>query len=157
MGADYSAVAVIGVPLPDEDSIPRAKTTTRKKAFKHKYEDDGDIEFDPKTGKKLFLDETEETEEDYPAFVFNDENGLEPGQKIIKIPKGLEIAMGTEDSCGCLGIVVETGSSNGGDDYGFMPIPDLDELKAKIKDFLEPLGLWDEKGFGLHVILYCSY
>jgi hypothetical protein len=31
------------------------------------------------------------------------------------------------------------------------------ESMAWARDFLEPLGLWDETRFGLHAVLYCSY
>jgi hypothetical protein len=160
MGADYYAKAVIGVRLPDEDQFPRAKKMVRKKAFKHDY-GDGDAEFHPKTGQKLFLDEKEEVEEDFPAFVFADKYGdvrrNDENQQVIKIPQGLEVVYGTDGNNTCLGFALKTGSSNGGDDYGFMQIPDIDDIKNKIKSLLEPLGLWDEKDFGIHLILYCSY
>ena len=165
MGADYSAMAVIGIALPDEDELPKAKTTTRKKAFKHNYDDDGTNEFHPKTGQKLFLDDEKiEVEADYPLFVYDtygdgEPSGLEDvaNQIIIRPPKGLNFAVGTDESNICLGGVVRTGSSNGGDDYGFAKMPDVDVIKAKLKNLLEPLDLWDESTFGLHTVLYCSY
>lgn len=53
MGADYYAKAVVGVVLPNEVDLPRAKTSVRKKAYQHGFEDDGRQEFDPKTGKNF--------------------------------------------------------------------------------------------------------
>jgi hypothetical protein len=160
MGADYIAKAIIGVPLPDEDDLPRAKTTTRKKAFDHKYEDDGETDFHPKDGRKLWLDEKEEVETDYPAIVFDvgyGDTDLEEGQKFIKIPKEIEVASGTDGDGSFIGAVLETGSSNGGDDVAFRTLADIGVVKIKIKNILEPLGLWDEKKFGLYAVLYCSY
>lgn len=40
----------------------------------------------------------------------------------------------------------------------FQQLPDnLKEIREKMRDSLGPLGLWDEKKFGLWSILYCSY
>ena len=161
MGADYYAKCVIGVILPDSDELPKLKKLVRKKAFKHDYEDDGEYEFDPKTAKKLFLDEKEEVETDLPAFIFDpdmrQEDLEDKNQVVIKPLKGIEYAVGTNNSNLCLGLVMETGSSNGGDDYAFMNIPDIEKIKEKLKNLLEPHGLWNEGKFGLHLILYCSY
>jgi hypothetical protein len=159
MGADYYAKAVIGILLPDVEDIPKLKKLVRKKAFKHDFEDDGEHEFDSKTAKKLFLDEKEEIETDIPAFVFDDDLDVEDKKQIvIKPPKGMSYAIGTDDSILCLGATIETGDSNyGGDGYEFMKILDVNDIKGRLKKLLEPHGLWDEEKFGLHVILYCSY
>ena len=37
-----------------------------------------------------------------------------------------------------------------------MPLPDINELKDRLRFYLEPLGLWDESTFGLHAILHIS-
>ncbi len=40
----------------------------------------------------------------------------------------------------------------------FNQIPnDIEGIRNKMKDTLDPLGLWDEKKFGLYSVLYCSY
>jgi hypothetical protein len=159
--ADYTARAIIGVTIPDEDDLPRASVSVRKRAFKHDYDDDGENEFHPKDGRKLWLDEKETVKEDYPAFLFDSEDyygdSLEKGQKLIKIPKSLTLVNGTDGCNRCLGFVVSTGNSNGGDETGFELIPDIAKIKADIKGLLEPLDLWDESIFGLHDLLYCSY
>ena len=51
----------------------------------------------------------------------------------------------------------ETGSSNGGEPSAFSPIPDIAKIKADMKSKLEPLGLWNEKAFGIYAVLYASY
>lgn len=35
--------------------------------------------------------------------------------------------------------------------------PDIALARARLKAFLEPLGMWNEVWFGMWVILYCSY
>jgi len=160
MGVDYSATAIIGISLPEKDDLPKLKTAVRKKAFPHSYKDGSEIEFHPKTGAKLFLDEKVEVESDFPAFIYDlDESGnseLEhEGQKVIKAPKGLRFMTDYEELT-CLGLVVETGNSNGGDYYNFKKLPDINALKDTLQKALEPYGLWDEKEFGLHVILNCG-
>lgn len=162
MGADYYANAIIGIKLPEKDDIPPAKIYVRKRAFSHSFEDNGNMEFHPKTGKKLWLEEKEEVEADYPSLIIDvgdDYLGSkpEPGQKIISIPDGLSTAYGTDQRSWFIGFVVETGSSNGGDEEVFDHLPDIDALKNRLKNFLEPLGYWNEEEFGLYSVLYCSY
>jgi hypothetical protein len=161
MGADYYSKAIIGVRLLiDEEKIPRAKIPVRKRAFKHTYTDDGEMEFHPKDGRKLWLNEKEEIEADYPAYVYNlddDVSDLEEGQTLVVFPESLDVASGTDNDSWYLGCAVGTGSSNGGDEEGFIPIPDINGLKEKLKRTLEPHGLWDESRFGLYSVLYCSY
>ena len=162
MGADYTAKAIIGICLPDEEDIPRALISVRKKAFSHNYKDNEQNEFHPKDGRKLWLDEKEQIKANYPAFVFDkhdelNEDSIRIGQKIIKIPEELEFATGTDDNNLCLGFVLETGSSNGGQDLEFVNLPNIDKMKTQLKNLLEPLNLWDEANFGLYSMLYCSY
>jgi len=162
MGVDYTAKAVIGVSLPDKEDLPRAIITSRKRAFEHNYVDDGSTEYDSKDGRKLWLDEKEEVEADYPALVFDFYNclyssDLELGQRLIEAPEGFKFAIKSGTDNNCLGVVVETGSSNGGDNVGFSVLPDIAEVETRLKSLLEPLGLWDKDKFGLYVILYCSY
>lgn len=38
MGVDYYSRTVIGVCLPNEDELPKAKIMVRKKAFEHDYD-----------------------------------------------------------------------------------------------------------------------
>lgn len=156
MGIDYTASAIIGILIPEKDNLPRAVLTVRKKAFKHNYEDDGELEFDSKSGKKLWLDEKEEIKADYPAFMFGDDadpEDLLPGQKILKTSHGLKFYSGSEDTNWCLGVGVSTGSSRCGDELGFKPLPDINRVKEELKKLLEPVGLWDESKFGLYAQL----
>lgn len=152
MGVDYRAYAVIGCVV-DLDKVTMKKERVR--AFKHNYPDNGEIKFDPKTGRALW-----ETKE-YPEFVFEDDGGCTDDysgkSKVIKL-MGLKLYQGTDGEPTVLG--VGTGDdtySNGGDDKEFLPIKDLESIKNKVKAVLEPIGMWDEDTFGLYAILYCSY
>lgn len=162
MGADYTAYAILGVRLPDEDSLPKLKQSVRKRAFEHKFEDDGETEFHPKDGRKLWLDETVEIDTDVPVVKFDiegymGEDDIYEGQKLIQAPDGLEFATSTDGENLCLGVVAPTGNSNGGEESGFEPLPDINKVKMQIKELLEPIGLWVEEDFGLYALLSCSY
>lgn len=164
MGADYYAKTVIGVRLPRNEELPRAKILTRKKAFDHDFDDDGKVEFHPKNGKKLWLDEKERVDADYPAYIFDLEFlGADSyryklkGQTVIEFPEDLEITYDTNHNNDYLGKIIETESSNGGQNVVFEQVPDIDSIKKIIKECLELFGLWDEERFGIYTILYCSY
>lgn len=162
MGMDCYAKTIIGIKLPDEEDIPPAKKSVRKKAFKHDFEDDGEMEFHPKTGQKLWLEETEEIDADYPSLIidYDDEYlGQEPkpGQNVVSIPEGLSTAYGTDQNSWYIGFVSETGSHRCGRDEVFESLPDINSLKDQLKMFLEPLGYWDEDKFGLYTVLHSSY
>lgn len=161
MGAEYYAKSIIGIGLPGEYEIKRAIIKTRKRAFDHDFKDDGETEFHPKTGKKLWLDEVEETETDYPAYIFNigdyDVDECKEGQTIISFPESIEYAYGTGLKTWYVGFVLETGSSNGGEAEVFSKLPNIDNLKEVLAGILEPIGFWDEENFGLYTVLYCSY
>lgn len=48
------------------------------------------------------------------------------------------------------------------DDYNDNPFSDLsniniEEVKTKMREKLEPMGLWNEENFGLWAVQYCSY
>ena len=161
MGADYYAITVIGVCYSEECS-ESAKIRVRKKAFDHSYEDDGNNEYHPKDGRKLWLDDTEEVDADYPAFIIDGDNeygeeDAEEGQIIVKIPSDIDFTYDTDQTNSYIGWVASTGSSNGGEDVKFLEIPSVENIKKKLKNLLEPHGLWDEGKFGIYTILCCSY
>jgi len=147
MGADYYAKAVIGV-LIDEDKIP--KKHVRVKAFQHDFPEDWKV--DPTNpSRKLW------NEKNYPEFTFDPDYANED-TKLVKLPMGMGVFKGTDDEPAVVGVGAESGSSNGGDDYDFKQIPDsVENVRDALKNILGPLGLWDEKKFGLYSILYCSY
>ena len=167
MGVDYYAYAVIGVLLPE---IPLAKKRVRKPAFKHGYQDDGNVEYDPKTGAKLWLEEVVEVPAEYPGVVFStsytDRNGkecndyhlpLREGQSLIRIPKHLNIARATHVDKTYIGFVVRAETLNTDSSTKVKTLPDISVLKEELKDLLEPYSLWRDELFGLHSVLVCSY
>jgi hypothetical protein len=150
MGVDYKAYyAVIGCIL-DRSKI--AVKQEKVKTFKHDYPEDGETKFDPKTGIPLW-----KTIE-YPEYIF-DAYDCEGRAKVIKL-NGLNIFIsGGGNTPEVIGIGTGRKTySNGGEAYDFRPlVEDLDSIKKRIKDVLEPIGMWDETSFGLYSILYCSY
>ena len=51
---------------------------------------------------------------------------------------------------------IDAGRARSGDNLSFIPMPtpyEIDTVKHKLKVALEPLGLWDEKRFGLYSVL----
>lgn len=181
MGVEYSAIAVLGIKI-DLDVIPKIKKTVKKPAFKHDYSEKDT--FHPKTGKKLWTDETMEIDSDYRKYILCDEEGYEDepdgiyeqyfrkdGDEdneiaikcLCKFKDGIECEgklcyVWEEDGYvhgTFIGLTVDNTGSNGGDATDFKSVPE--GIKEKIKNFLEPYGLWDEKKYGLYTILYCSY
>lgn len=71
MSADFYNYAVLGCPIPQQ--FPRAKVMARKRAFEHDFPDDGETEFDPKTGRPLWLEEMEEVDAGYEKFAVLEE------------------------------------------------------------------------------------
>jgi hypothetical protein len=144
MGADFSAIAVIGC-IVYPDKIP---TVTKKvKAFEHDIPEDSDVKFDAKTGKPLWK------QEKYPEYTFDEDR--DPRVKEID-KKGLKLWCGTEGKPTILGFGIGDTYSNGGASYDFTALPNVNEVKEKLKSILEPLSMWDEKAFGLYSLLYCS-
>jgi len=108
------------------------------------------MKFDPETGKELWK------EIKIPEFDFSD-NGNEWGRGIINIPN-MRLYCGTDGYCKVYGFGIGDTNSNCGNDIAHRELTmSSDEIKAELKKVLEPLGVWDEKEFGLYTILYCSY
>lgn len=166
MGADYKAVAVIGIKI-DTRTIPKIKESVKKPAFKHNYSED-DI-FHPKTGKRLWTDEMMEVDRDVPKYTLQDRDSGQTGVYEHRFKSGelisvclkqfpynnLKINMGAEeDYIYYIGLVADNTYSNCGSKEDFKPIPD--NIKTRTRDLLEPYGLWQEEDFGLYSILDCS-
>lgn len=148
MGTDYRAYAVIGCEIILND-IPNI--TRIIKAFEHNYPED--IKFDSKTGEKLWKEDT------YQEFAFepDDDRFYDKRTKMIDIGE-FTIFRGTMGSPVVIGFGCgENTYSNGGDEHEVVGLPDVNELKNKLKAILEPVKMWNEDRFGLHAILYCSY
>lgn len=150
MGADYSAFAIIGCII-DLKKIP--VITKKVKAFEHNVPEDSDVKFDAKTGRALW------EEEEYLEYTFEtDYEGERVGPDTKKVDKkGLKLYYGTDGEPVILGFGVGDTYSNGGNDYDFRSLSDTNEIKEKLKSILEPLGMWNEKKFGLYSLLECSY
>lgn len=71
---------------------------------------------------------------------------------------GYQVVYGTHEDYAyiCLHQIGDGTSSNGGDDDQRVPIPlDITAAAMKMQNALGPLGLWDQKQFGLWSVLCC--
>lgn len=136
MGADYTAMAAIGLAFKAEDLT----VIKRTKAFPHDYPEDFD--FCPKTKKPLWVDK----KVSYDGF---------DGDKLLGYPV-ISAGCGDETLIACL-ISANDTYSNGGKTVDMRPLDfALVAAKKRMKADLEPLGIWDEKEFGLWTVLHCS-
>ncbi len=142
MGADWSSSAVIGVKV----SEAACYHTVRVKAFDHGHPPEWT--HDPQSGKVLWRE----------VRVCS----LGEGYELVAIAEaaGLEVFQAgcseDEDADFFIGIGVSTGSNRGGDYEALLSDIDLGAVRDKLKKFLEPHSLWDEKDFGLWALLYVS-
>jgi hypothetical protein len=144
MGADYTAIAVIGIEI-DEKKIPVTKH--KEKTFNHNYPET--VKYCPDTGKPLWKKWTT------PNFTFDPDQESDE-TKLIKL-MDIEVFKGTDDKPVILGYGTNDTDSNGGNDYSFVNMPDINLIKTSLKNALEPYGMWKESEFGLYSVLYCSY
>jgi hypothetical protein len=143
MGADYKSYAVIGIKI-ENKLIPRKKH--KMKAFTHDFPENWVA--DPTTGRKLWQ------EYDEPEFSFD---AYERASIKPKLPTGVAVFYETNNGGEEPAFVLGYGIT-GVDFYtGCKVLPDVDKLKADLKELLTPLGLWDEQKFGLYSICHCSY
>lgn len=139
MGADWSAISVIGCRV----STDKLYVTTTKKTCEHPF--NKSFAFCPVCGKpattaseepQSFFDEGKEKIQDFDVLFID--NGDDPPTYAV------------------IGALIAT---NG--DYEeplLTPLPnDVGETKERLRQALEPLGLWDTDQFGLWTILGCSY
>ncbi len=140
MGVDWTAHAVIGCRL--ERGAVYHKV--RYRGCEH-YEEPGAV-FCPVCGKKMW----EERLEMRPEFDAVDER---------KAP-GLLLVRATDEKHFVLAAV--SAMSNGSrqaNDPGFASLDatSVEQMRHACREFLRPLGLWDESRFGLWAVLHCSY
>ncbi len=139
MGADFSAYTIIGISIDKERLFEPSKIV---RAYDHNYfETDG--EYCPRTGKKLW----KIVQDSIPEWDGDEELGE---YKVHRSTNGYDYIIGV--------VAADDTYSNGGNSVDFTRLPDnLAELKQDLKNYLEPLGMWDETNFGLYSILYCSH
>jgi len=168
MGADYTAIAILGLEL-DTSVFPFLKATARVPAFEHAYSHD--IEYHPKTGQKLWTDETKEIDSEYKRYFMETdgiyERFLKPGQDVEDLDEeeidskllcnfddyGLRCFIDEDEDC-WVGVIADDTGSNGGEVVDFTPVPE--DLKDTLIKVLEPYGLWKEEKYGLYTYLSCS-
>ena len=137
MGCSYTAYTVIGCRVPDS----RMYRETQVKAFDHNFGED--MKFDPQTGKPLWITERMLVNgDDY--LDQSDFGGFYAVTDDPERPDFYYIGVGSESSP----------KYDHGNGPARMDFPVEDEVKARLKEYLEPLGLWDEAEFGIWTVQY---
>lgn len=140
MGANYYSYLIVGCEV-DEKKL---KVPKRVRNCKCKVDNIESAEYCPKCGAAAWYegyDPVEGINEDEDRFF------------------DFDIVHNTDDRNCWLAIrMKEVGDSEGCFDAVMLETPDdLSDLRKEMKDKLGPLGLWDEKKFGVWAIQYCSY
>ena len=132
----YYSYSVIGLKI-DKDKLHQKPKL--EKAFPHNHPQS--LKFDPQTGKKLW----KEISNPIPEYnEYDDDLDCEAVGKY-------KLIYGTEQER-CVVQLVGADDAEGRDCSNFVKMP-IDEQIQEFKDFMQKLGLWDEKNFGLHSIL----
>lgn len=131
MGADYTAIAVIGCEINPKQLFVERRVPHRKHAMPP------GARFCPTCGA--------------PAETTEVVDVIEEGE--VDIAKPFTVWCGTDRKC----VVVGIGTSTGWNEINSLKRVDLAKVEDELKEVLSPLGWWDESKFGLHAILYCSY
>lgn len=136
MGADYKAVALIGIKISNDDLFYEQDV----RAFPHNRP--RTERYDSKTGQPLWT-----TEEFCHLENFGDEQWED--FDVIR----------TEDECYVCCLQASDTYSNGGntEDMASLKKFDLESEKVRLKKALEKHKLWNEDNFGLWTVLQCSY
>jgi len=130
MGIDYYAYVILGLPI-DEDKLVTGHTETIK-AFDHNYPEY--MSYCPKTGKKLWEDK----------YIVENEIDLDD------ISEDIESVQ--DDDKIYAAIFLEYMNLKRDSGSILLEIPNIEEAKQKMRQYLEPLGLWNEEDFGLYLV-----
>ena len=151
MGVDWSAVAVIGVVLPQARWY-RTEEQSHQEQTGHVS---GKKAYCPECGQK-----NERTTIQVPLFEGGDGDEEEDPENYDTHIGRFRLHWSSDDEYGYLGIVVETDSNRG---EGNEPVRASQESFAEIGGMWEelaalltPLGLWEPESFGLRAMLLCS-
>ena len=155
MSAVYYAYAVIGVRLLPEQFVTKDVRPVR--GCEHKFDSD----FCPLCGSPKW----KERKISFDALVTDE------GDDELDVFHGIPVSYDTDDRHVYLGITakitdegcgpdIATQSGRGPEFVGLSRTTtkiSVEQIREKLKSVLEPLGIWDEKSFGLWAVLYCSY
>lgn len=135
MGAVYHSYAVVGVKIDPE------RLVTTKKVRGCQCEKTPTGHFCSSCGEPAFIEEDECIE------------GYNEDEDIY----GYKIIFGTDHNEAFIAAIV-CKDDDYGDSKNFSQMPtELERIKNDMRNTLDPIGLWDEKKFGLWSVLYCSY
>lgn len=140
MSVVYYAYAVVGVRLLPKQFV--TKDVKRVRGCKHEFDSD----FCPVCGSPKWREEK----------ISFDALATDEGDDKLDVFHGIPVCYNTDDQYVYLGITAKT-SYYGEEDECEINILSIEQIREKLKSVLEPLGIWDEKSFGLWAVLYCSY
>ena len=142
MGYSATACAVIGLKIDNN----KLYTTKRVRGCGHDLGENKKAKFCPECGEPTW-------DEDRVPIVGYDPDDFDTDGGQVFAGYKLVMPNGESDDAFLAGLVL-TDDEKG---YGFADEVDFSHIKAHMKKTLLPLGLWDEKEFGLWAILIESY
>jgi len=150
MGITVAVDTVIGVRL-SKDKIYK---TDKVKAFDHNYPDT--MKFCPETGKKLWKMDSWVAR--FPGLERGDDRfaslKLVNGPYTYKPNEEKSLGYDSDVETFYLGKSFETNGYQDDKRVSFISPEMIANIKDKVRANLEPLGLWDEKEFGIWTVLY---
>lgn len=135
MGIDAHAVALIGLTIGKRDVLYQPKR--KVKLFDHNHPENWIV--DPESGKALW----KEVRDPIP--------GYEEGYPSTLCGYSIHLTRHSQAFVALRATETESHRSGSLASMGSLPA-NIEEEKKKMKDVLEPLGLWDERSFGLWAI-----
>lgn len=151
MGVSYAARALIGCRFFGKEIF----TKKRVKAFEHPYNPTDDVNFDPKTGRPLWMEINVCLLGD-----LEDVSSVEARTSLQGLYCFDNAAERNEDREVLVGLfgVEQDAEQRGWRNKPFVPLsgPDVDRAQELCQKVLEPLGLWKPARFGIHVMQYVS-
>lgn len=146
MSTTFRAEAIIGV------AIPREKIFQKKPHRNCEHKIPNGAKFCPTCGKEAtrLVDESIINIPDLKYGYDNYEYMCDWGYLLSRM--GLSMTENQDDELYFIGIATEARSYDE-DLTQMVTIPDSGDLKQQLKDYLEPIGLWDESKFGLWSVM----
>ena len=145
MGVDFTAYAAVGMSI-DHDTLFR-----KQKIKRGRHDFPENVSFHPDTGVRLWEEVDFRMDRGESGDSFLDEFPIVEGTYCDYGPK--------KGQCRTYVICAIPPAKADDDKDGFIPIDPtgLERVKANLRRRLEEHGLWDERRFGVHAILDCSY
>lgn len=139
MGYDATAYAIVGLRLRSQ----QLTTQQRVRGCAHKLANEK-VKFCPECGDPVWV--TKRT----PIAGYDDGEPTLASYRVVDSGPNSEYVY-------VAGVLLEGASGQDGGSVGFISEINFEEVKAKMKAVIEPLGLWDEESFGFWAVLNEDY